>query len=106
LVSEQNLDSFLTSLKEAGVNLNQVYAKKEGNTPVSYAIREGGTYDSVKALLDHGADPTGVVGDLSYIQIALIAGNRDIARLLSSKGATLSLDETFAVLDKLNVFED
>ncbi|XP_047049518.1 ankyrin repeat and SOCS box protein 3-like [Lolium rigidum] len=65
----------------------------KGETPLSYAVVKKGTVNTVRYLLDHGADPNKPGGDRdgTPLHLAIAEGHCEIVKVLLLKGADVNL---------------
>ncbi|MEZ0297886.1 MAG: ankyrin repeat domain-containing protein [Candidatus Methylacidiphilales bacterium] len=90
-------------LLEHGANPNDRSGKKEQEPVLHAAIRSGHSVDTIRMLLDYGADFNAPRGDgQTPLTMAMKAGARDIVQLLLERGATVeSLSPTQAYISYL-----
>jgi ankyrin repeat protein len=62
-----------------------------GRTPFDHAIARDNSPEMIGLLLDHGADPTRVSGDLTGVARAARAGRRDLLELFRARGFDITL---------------
>ncbi len=74
----------INALLKNDVDINS--KDNEGFTILIFAVMEGDA-GTVKWLLDHGADPSGGITDITALHMAAQMGHNDIVTLLLAKGA-------------------
>jgi ankyrin repeat protein len=83
-------------LLEKGASVDAVSKNPQGNQPLHAALALGRNPDSVRILLEAGADPNArQAGGFTALFSAVAANRRDLAELLIARGADLTLRSDF-----------